>query len=166
MDNRAAVAFWFSHAMISYEAKHYINHNCDFSVIGPLRVSAPHPPPHPPPWPAGNALTDPTADSRGAVDFWMAHGMISYEAHHGVKKNCDFASIYPLVRGTLGSKNKHTGYVTLCTELPVAAAAATMLPVLHRRTREGPASTCRRPRPPPPATGASSAARMRSATST
>ncbi|KAL4857619.1 Serine carboxypeptidase 24 [Chlorella vulgaris] len=47
----------------------------------------------------GNALTDAETDSRGALDFWWSHGIVSTETVEGVQHNCDFAAIDPLLQG-------------------------------------------------------------------
>lgn len=39
-DNKGAVDFWFSHALISEETRDGIFALCNFSRIGPLQVSA------------------------------------------------------------------------------------------------------------------------------
>ncbi|KAL4857618.1 Serine carboxypeptidase-like 26 [Chlorella vulgaris] len=46
----------------------------------------------------GNALTDAETDSRGALDFWWSHGIVSTETVEGVQHNCDFAAIDPLLQ--------------------------------------------------------------------
>ncbi|KAL4857617.1 Serine carboxypeptidase-like 26 [Chlorella vulgaris] len=48
---------------------------------------------------ACNALTDAETDSRGALDFWWSHGIVSTETVEGVQHNCDFAAIDPLLQG-------------------------------------------------------------------
>ena len=39
-DNKGAVDFWYSHALISEDTRDGIYATCNFSQIGPLKVSA------------------------------------------------------------------------------------------------------------------------------
>ncbi|GAX79633.1 hypothetical protein CEUSTIGMA_g7074.t1 [Chlamydomonas eustigma] len=47
----------------------------------------------------GNPLTDTAVDNMGAVDFWWHHAMISDETAEGIRSNCDFNNIGPLLIG-------------------------------------------------------------------
>ena len=76
---------------------------------------------------AGNALTSPELDSRGAVEFWWAHAIISTESLTEITRNCDFASIQPLLAVGVG---RWAGAVCCLAVLP-----SRTLPTMHRARR-------------------------------
>ena len=56
----------------------------------------------------GNPLTKPEVDSKGALQFWYTHGIISEYSYRGVLAYCDFAAIYPLMMTTMSMDGSTT----------------------------------------------------------